>query len=434
MPGDAPGYWFLYCHGPGLMTLLAAQSAFETDLTRRVETDQGDWLNRQLTTLAFSALPTLRHIHWGDLQPGWDGGLTHEMAGNIDAMAWALKSPAAARLSRYVAAKRGAARFYGDTAVLYFLYTRHVTAKPADPPLAYLAGGRGGGQFYARSDWTDAATIVGFRCTDFFGSHNHFDQGSFVIYRNGPLAMDTGCYRHPRGHQQATACHNTLLFDGRGQRGLRFQWAQTLDEFKARLHHKTKPIETGEVLFHAVEKGWAAVAGQFGQAYDPKAVKSCVRQLLFVRPGTVVVVDRITPPDGASLPDVQWLLHLPGKPDAQTAGAGVVTTNNGRSWLRCRALVPGGVTPTIEAAHQTPEGGPPDRAVKAKLMDTSRAAFTYKGKGARLLVHLLEVGDGSPPAAAPAPRATVRGATVELRIGDGTFRFAGAPTWAVSLK
>lgn len=56
----------------------------------------------------------------------------------------------------------------------------------------------------------EVTSIVTLRSTDHFGDHHHHDQGSFVIYRNGLLAVDPPVYRKVRGPQQPTEVHNTL--------------------------------------------------------------------------------------------------------------------------------------------------------------------------------------------------------------------------------
>ena len=223
--GDSAGYWWLYCQDSATLVLLATQSAFETDVLGALRRDHGDWLARQLDYLVLSVLPDMRFIPWGDIVTGANGGVTHEMAAKIDALTWALRSPSGTFLSRWLAEKRGPERFYGETALFYFLYTRHLDVHPAPPPTAVLAGGRQGGHAIMRSDWSDDATVVGFRCTDFFGQHHHLDQGSFVIYRNGLLALDAGSYRHVGGEQMKTDAHNTLLLGGQGQRGESYQSA-----------------------------------------------------------------------------------------------------------------------------------------------------------------------------------------------------------------
>ncbi len=308
--GDAAGYWWRYCQHYSLMVLLATQSAFETDVVGTIRREQGDWLGRQLDYLVLSVLPDMRFMPWGDIVAGANGGVTHEMAGRIDALTWALQSPHGAYLSRWLAEKRGLDRFYDESAIFYFLYTRNLAVKPVVPPLAMLAGGKQGGHVIMRSDWSDGATVVGFRSTDYFGQHLHLDQGSFVIFRNGLLALDAGTYRRVGGEQARTDAHNTLLLGGQGQRPEHYQSASTLEAFTERLG---KGLETGDIVFYKDAGPWTAVAGQFAQAYSPQVIQSCVRQLLFVRPGVVVIVDRLAAPEGKSLPEVRWLLQVPGR-------------------------------------------------------------------------------------------------------------------------
>ncbi|MGA2035678.1 MAG: hypothetical protein ABSG68_25805, partial [Thermoguttaceae bacterium] len=132
--GDAAGYWWRYCQHYSLLVLLATQSAFESDVVGAIRREDGDWLNRQLDYLVLSVLPDMRFIPWGDIVAGPNGGVTHEMAGRIDALTWALRSPHGAYLSHWLAEKRGLERFHGETAIYYFLYTRNLAVKPAAPP------------------------------------------------------------------------------------------------------------------------------------------------------------------------------------------------------------------------------------------------------------------------------------------------------------
>jgi len=447
--GDAAGYWWRYCLGYAVQSLLATQSAFETDVVGAVRREHGDWLNRELDNLVLSVLPDMRFVPWGDIVIGANGGVTHEMAGRIDTLTWALRSPHGAYLSRWLARQRGLDRFLGETAIFYFLYTRNLAVEPATPPLSVLAGtvpifGPGkvglslsksaagtnhGGHVIMRSDWSDGATVVGFRCCDFFGQHLHLDQGSFLIYRNGQLALDAGCYRHVGGEQARTDAHNTLLFGGQGQRPEKFQTARTLDMFTERL---PRGLATGDILFYKDAGPWAAVAGQFAQAYDAQTVQSCVRQLLFVRPGVVAVVDQIAAPAGRSLPEIRWLLQVPGQPEI---AGGVVVVRNAKSYLRCTALPvrgrPQGAL-TVENSYPTPAGANSGKGTPA-VIDASRVVFAYESQPRLTLIHLLEVGDGPPPAAPPAAQVDFRPGAVELLLDKKTYRFSAAPPFDVSL-
>ena len=78
-----------------------------------------------------------------------------EMAAKIDSQAWALRSPHGAFLSRWLAARRGLRRFEGESAIYYFLHTRHLDTTPAMPSLAMLAGKKKVGMPSMRSGWDD---------------------------------------------------------------------------------------------------------------------------------------------------------------------------------------------------------------------------------------------------------------------------------------
>jgi len=411
LPSEPMGYWALYDFSPCVLALLGAQSAFETDLVGRIEKDQNAWLDRHFDNLIHSTLPDMRYIPWGDLQSGPNGGVTYEMAGVIDAATWALRSPHGAYFSGWLAQRRGLRRFYGDTAIFYMLYTRNLDTQPAVPPLSFMAGGRQSGHFIARSGFGDGDTVVAFRCTDHFGDHNHYDQGGLTIYRNGLLAVDPPVYRRIRGPQQATEHHNTLLLGGRPQRPARGQWFTTVEKFQENLTGGAK-LETGDVLFHRDAGTWAAVAGQFAQAYSSDDVRSCVRQLLFVRPDKVVVVDQLDPPEGKELPELQWLLQFPQAPSRD--GTSLWATG-GKSWLRCRPILPGGAEP----------------AVAATPVSTHQASFRYDGKDGLVLVHLLEVGDGRQPGQTTAVQARRTDRSIQVTLDGTTFSFARRTPFAV---
>lgn len=415
LPSEPMGYWALYVFTPGVLTLLGAQSAFEVDLVGTVEKDQGGWLNRHFENLIHSTLPNMRYVPWGDLQSGPNGGVSHEMAGLIDALTWALKSPHGAYFSRWLAdGPRGLQRFYGETAIFYMLYTRNLEPEPGLPPLSFMAGNRHSGHFIARSGWDDGATVVALTATEHFGDHHHYDQGSFVIYRNGLLAVDPPVYRSVRGPQQKTEHHNTLLIGGQPQRPVRGQWFRTVEDFQANLHQGRK-LETGEILFHKESGTWAAAACQFAQAYPAELVRSCVRQLLFVRPATVVVVDQLLAPQGKELPEVQWLLQLPGAP---TLDGGTLRSSNGKSWIRCRPVLPGGAVPVVTA---TP-------------VNTHCASFSYQGRTGLTLVHLIEVGDGPQPGNPTEVRTQQAGKTVEVGLDGRAFSFASQAPFEITAR
>ncbi len=414
LPSEPMGYWSLYVFTPGALTILAAQSAYETDLVNTIRTQQDAWFDRHFENLIQSTLPSMRFISWGDLQSGPNGGVTHEMAGIVDAVTWALRSPQGVWFSRWLREKRALARFHGETAIFSMLYTNQLPSESTAPPLSFLAGNEQSGHFIVRSSWDDEATVVTFRSTDHFGDHHHYDQGSFMIYREGLLAVDPPVYQKTRGPQQKTEYHNTLLVDGQPQRGARGQWFKTIEEFKKNLQSGRK-LETGDILFSHDAGTWTTVAGQFAQAYDCEALESCVRQMLFVRPDKVIIVDRLRAANSQRLPQVQWLLQLPDKPRQDGEG---FLSSNGKSWIRCREVLPSSSTVRISA---TP-------------MNTYCVAFTYPESAGITLVHMLEVGDESDMRDAIPIHARQVGTDLEFTVEGQQFRFAGHPTYHVECR
>ncbi len=65
-------------------------------------------------------------------------------------------------------------------------------AQHSDPPLTKHFDGIG--LLIARSDWSDRATWISFKASDNFWSHTHLDQGSFTLYKDRPLIIDSGYY------------------------------------------------------------------------------------------------------------------------------------------------------------------------------------------------------------------------------------------------
>jgi hypothetical protein len=223
-----------------------------------------------------------------------------------------------------------------------------------------------------------------------------------------------------------TSAHNTLLFGGEGQRRQSYQNASTLEAFTSRL---PKGLETGDMPFFKHAGDWSAAAGQFAQAYAPEAVRSCARQILFLRPGTVAVVDHLEAPEGKSLPEVRWLLQVPGKPEVEGRSA---TAANAKSWLRCRPLVPG-APPKVEDSLPTPAGPNNDNGAPP-VISTSRVTFAYEGKPRLTLVHLLETGDGKPAEGLPDARVEADAQAVRLTLNGKTFVFSAQPPFEVSIR
>ncbi len=72
------------------------------------------------------------------------------------------------------------------------------------------------GMVIARSDWSRDATYMTFKAGDNYWSHSHLDQGSFTLYKGGPLIIDSGLYGprygsdHHMNYTYQTVAHNVV--------------------------------------------------------------------------------------------------------------------------------------------------------------------------------------------------------------------------------
>jgi len=300
------------------------------------------------------------------------------------------------------------------------IYTRNLEVEGREPALSYWAGNHQAGHFIARSGWRDDSTIVAFRCTDHYGDHNHHDQGSFLIYRQGLLAVDPPVYRKVRGPQEPTSVHNTLLLGDTGQRDCRGQNFSTVAAFEANRTGGAK-LETGDILFYADRDAWTAVAGQFAQAYDSSLIESCVRQFLFVRPGTILIVDHLKASCGKDLPTVDWLLQVPNHPEL-TGNAVVASNGPSRLTLSPANLDMRAYPPLIEATEVS------SYTVSIKYNPTDKMGENKQ----LLLVHHLEAGPRGKVAPMREITGSRRGADYyDVILNDHVFRFNLKAPYAV---
>ena len=145
--------------------------------------------------------------------------------------------------------------------------TTSMTVNHPAPALLAIAGELDAGRLPDAELRTmlDTATIVAFRCTNHFGDHHHYDQGSFLIWHNGLLAVDPPVYRKVRGPQQLTENHNTLLVGGRPQRPVRGQWFTTVEEFQKK-YAEIPDEQKLDFIVHNIRRGetLAGIAKKYG--------------------------------------------------------------------------------------------------------------------------------------------------------------------------
>lgn len=221
----------------------------------------------------------------------------------------------------------------------------------------------GPGYVYARSSWDEDATYFFFKCGDRFTAHQHLDVGHFLIFRHEELVGDGGHYDgfgtpHDVNYHLRTIAHNTLRIidpdeswevkhrdpiragkvrsnDG----GQRYDWPQhngsvsDADQWNA----QREIWETGDILRFEDSGKRLFISADCTKAYSPKKLESFVRQIVYLRPGTFMIVDfvRLTNPDFK----VVWNLQAMKKPE-HSGETTLWSMTNGKGRLFLQALNP----------------------------------------------------------------------------------------------
>jgi len=300
--------------------------------------ENGDWLNRFTSFYAAQVLPDYTLARYGDVPEfvadnGWDNGRLFMIVArryNNGLAAWIL--------SRIQERSLDLLPLHIWYYLLWYDPGVTVTAPGEVLPESVRLCPETYDLFFMRSGWTEDATLVSFHAGDWFGSHDHLDVGHFSIFRKKALAIDAGVYApmntaHYINFANRTLAHNTLLiydpeerfqapapqglevFNDGGQRvvvslggrstqnnhnvgiwqanrleGYHFERATVLDWF------------TGDTIDFVRADLTRAYNSDFFCAYGrdfknrPK-VESVVRSLVYVKPGTVVIYDRVTARD-----------------------------------------------------------------------------------------------------------------------------------------
>ncbi|MBE3123553.1 MAG: heparinase II/III family protein, partial [Planctomycetes bacterium] len=301
-------------------------------------------------------------------------------------------------------------------------------------PLAHMATGIG--KVYARSDWTDDATWLRFECGDYWNNHQHLEVGNFEIYRYAPLATESGEYQdyvdsHSVNWLTRTIAHNSILIfqgdetwkqlrdGGRnpyandGGQNLRGAWpAQNLTDWKA----KRDAYERGDIVAYENRPEFLYVAGDCTRAYNPSKLSLWVRQIVFLRPGTFVIFDRVV----TTRPEYEktWVLHSHGQPQVEGTS---VTITNGKGRLAVQTLLPEKpVLRTVEGYTYRGQTFNPRPSGQTPLAHKWRTeVLPPSPQTGDLFLHVLQTD-------APQPAQLVRkGAQVGVRVGEAEVLFTG---------
>lgn len=241
----------------------------------------------------------------------------------------------------------------GNYAYKDFLW-RGPAGKAADIrtlPLSHVSAGPG--FVYARSSWDDDATYFFFKCGDRFTAHQHLDVNHFVVFKHEELAGDGGHYdefgsSHDVNYHLRSIAHNTVLVlnpdalvraDIRGGRvtgrdgGQDYPWPHHNGALSdvADGRRQQALCDIADLLACEDRGSYLYVGGDATRAYASNAVACFTRQMVFLRPDTFVVFDRVE----AVRPEFRktWLLQAMKTP-VRSDGRLVITHGKGRLFVQ----------------------------------------------------------------------------------------------------
>ena len=210
----------------------------------------------------------------------------------------------------------------------------------------------GPGYVYARSSWDDDTTYFFFKCGDRFTAHQHLDVGHFLIYKYEELAGDGGHYdsfgsNHDVNYHLRTIAHNTILIHDPSETwpgiragpvsgndgGQSHAWPHHNGAVSdpAEWHKGRRLYDIADILAFEDRGSYMYVAADCTRAYSSKKLAYFTRQIVFLRPGTFIIFDRVSSKNPGY--KKTWLLQAMKTPTG-TAPNLIVTNGNGRLFIQ----------------------------------------------------------------------------------------------------
>ena len=299
----------------------------------------------------------------------------------------------------------------------------------------------GPGYVYARSSWDDDATYFFFKCGDRFTAHQHLDVGQFLIYRHEELVGDGGYYvdwqsPHIVDYYVRSIAHNTVLIHDPDEQWPNIRAAKVTGNDGGQWfpwpHHNGAVVDPGQwhggrdlydiadIMAFEDQGDYIYVAGDCTRAYSPKKLKTWIRQIVFIRPGTFVIFDRVE----ATSPAFRktWVLQAM-KPPTGTPPSMVITNGKGRLFVQ--TLLP--ENPTVElfsgdelysygGRAYPPSRQPPGPAPECRIQ--------VSGRGGTEVEHFVHVLTATDAEVGGVPQATLQEGEQEIVVTAGGAQVA----------
>ena len=180
---------------------------------------------------------------------------------------------------------------------------------------------RGTGVIAMRSGWeigsydnpsSDTYTI--FKSGDMYShSHTHYDANSFVIYKDGALAIDSGIYKggcsHEFNYSQRTIAHNSITVynpdetlhslyrSNEGGQEVLYTRLARLGEARPNSYNdwmtRKEVFQGGDILNFEETPNYTYILGDATKAYQPGKLSLFTRQFIWLKPNYVVIFDKV---------------------------------------------------------------------------------------------------------------------------------------------
>jgi hypothetical protein len=263
---------------------------------------------------------------------------------------------------------------------------------PTRLPLSYHAAGNG--WINLRSGWDARATSLTISAASTLDqSHAHVDVGSFTIWKDGWQAPDAVSYSRS-GLLWDAGSHNMVHVRGHGR-------------FDAKVRGLVHFADEREVAYVSVDASGLHRHRPSGTATP--MLEEYTRELVYLRPDTLVVYDRVAPKAAGTIYD--WRMHFGVRP---TQANQRLTAQNGGGAVALTMLQ--GNNPTVVEDTDLPEGGSRGFRVEVAPADPARGRF----------LAVVQVAGGAPPTLA-AERITSRAPIDGAVVADEVVVFSAQP-------
>lgn len=419
------GYGRKYLARSTFAFLNAWKSGTGEDLWALIQREQNDWARAMVMFLIYTQRPDGQYPHYGDCFNSDD----EKFSGGLAMLAsCGTRDPFAAGLVDALHQKHALRVVEGHWNIYPLLFwDPALPRRQADElPFARMFGADAAGCAVMRGGWGAKDAHVFFKCGDFFESHGHFDQGSFEIFREKPLAVDSGAYAGPLGgnhrmkYARQSIASNTLSIvdtaekdDPGWQRNCTWQGADTMETYLAHT-----AAEMGSIAAFRAATDHTVIVADMSAAYESTKAKSVTRSVVFLRGTHLIVCDVVqcAKPGIA----VRFLLHYPT--DASIDKTRTII-DNGPSRLSCDTLWPANAKIaklpgfTVNDRDYAPEAAVPSKeeagAGRIEVETTEPLA---------ILVHVLTI--GAKDASAERGKAKVEGGEVKVEIAGRKITFS----------